>query len=345
MTGLLAGLLLPVVLGAWVGARGWFDAPRQLVRHLNRYAIGLAFPALVVRGLLDPTFVAPASAGVFVALPAAFVVCMALAHAAAWLVPRDVWPDARTQLGVTALTAAFGNVAYLGLPLCAALLGEQVTGLAALLVSEHVVLGLLVGPALALRATRRGGRADWGPLLRQPLLWAPWVGLALRGLPGGPQVRAALTPLAGSAAPVALFLLGLYLHTQWAEARAAARVSAHARPPEDAARPPTEPSTRPLLPTLVKLVALPAATLALCLGWNAAALGEGLLGPLAVETLVVATLLASMPAAIATFSLAEALDTAPTVVARTIVSTTLLAPVTVALWLYVLQRGWPEGFG
>ncbi len=308
----IAALALPTALGLLAGAAHLFDKPRAAVHALNRYALTFAFPALIVRSLIDPTFAPPTNAAFFLIVPLGLLLALSVI-----LLTSQLFPSLRPFRGSAALLASFGNVAYLGLPLIAVLLGPTVVGLAALLVACHIVAGLLVGPALLL-AWSPGTHADrpgLGVLLRQPLLWAPVVGLLARWLPAttGAAVDSLITPVASSAAPVALFLLGLYLH---GERRAVLR-----------------PSLGALVHVLTKLVVLPLCTVSAL--WLLS-----YVGPLPEGGATAALLLSTMPAAITTFSLSESLGVAEVAVAQAIVLTTLVAAL-VGPWLWPwLAAGW-----
>jgi predicted permease len=143
-------------------------------------------------------------------------------------------------------------------------------------------------------------------VLGQPLLWAPLLGLAVRAW-GGAEL-ALLGPIAASAAPVALFVLGLYLH---AERRRLGELRAG-----------------DLAVIGLRLVGLPVLTAALALAGRAAGLVDA-------DTAAVVVLLAGMPAAITTFAIATELEVATERVARAVVGSTALSAATLPIlaWL------------
>ncbi len=279
-----------------------FPDPRQAVAALNRYALNVGFPALIVVGLLDdqPLPTEPA-----------FWLLWPLALAALVFGIRAFAP--RAEAGTLALVAAFGNVAYLGLPYVLALYGPSVAGPAPLAVSIHVTLSVTVGPVL-LELWGRGGEATWAPavgrVLRMPLFWAPIAGLAGRSLPAGVRdgVSSWVDPLAASAAPVALFVIGLHV---FLERRRLARVDgglvAHL-------------AVRQLLaPGLV----------------TALALGASALGLLSPELARVHVVLAAAPAAITTFAIAEGMGVGEHRIASVVVWSSVLALVVLPAWSWV----------
>lgn len=294
-------LLVPVLLGGLAGIARLFDVPDRAVDHLNRFALYFAFPALVFAGQLDAHGALPRSPGFWILVP------VALAIGA--LTGRALFASEASTL---ALIVAFGNVAYLGLPVVERVLGEDAMPVASLAVAIHVTLALSVGPFLLLRwsGEKAGLRESLGRLARQPLLWAPIAGLAARGLPaeGRELLSAVATPIGKSAAPVALFLLGLYLHTH--KDRLARLEGADA------------------VHVLFKLVLYPALSFGLAralvhFDW------------LTLPEAQVLCLLSTMPAAITTFAITQQLGVGAQRTSRAIVATTVASALTIPLaaWL------------
>jgi malonate transporter len=267
---------------------------------LNRIALHVAFPSLVVVTLGAPSS-SPAHGLAFYALvPVALLVSLGLVRL---LVP------ARAR-GSVALVVAFGNTAYLGLPFVAAVLGPGSLPTASLAVAVHVALAMTVGPALLLRwSGREVGPALLHKLARQPLVWSPVVGLVVRAAPElvREPTRAVLAPLGAMAGPLSMLLLGLYLALHQRDLRVSASVVAH---------------------VLSRLVLAPAVTLGLVL----AARARGLL---ASDEARVLTLLAAMPAAITTFSIAHEHQQGTDDVAAAIVGSTLAAALTLPIVTWI----------
>lgn len=286
----VAPLAVPVILGVVVARRDLLTDLDRSIAALNVFALYIGFPALVYAGLVGSRLSLPTEIGFWAAIPLSQLLVVLAAVA---LAPRDA-PHHR---GTLALVGLFGNIAYLGLPVSIAVFGESIAGLAAVAVSIHVTIAVSLGPALLARWS--GGAAPGLRLvLRQPLFWAPFAGLLTRV---GPEpftnVALAVTqPLGAAAAPVALFMLGLYLF--------------HRR---DALRKP--------LPRYIFLclVASPAITAAVVLGLRA----TGMLA--SAELAGIAILLSGMPAAVATFSIAHDVGSGTDEVAAAVVQSTLWA--------------------
>lgn len=296
MLAAVAPLLLATLAGVLFGGLKIFEDPQQAIATLNRLCLYLAFPALIFAGVYTAELelaLAPAF------LAATLLPSIALLGAVA-LLSRRVEPDARAALG---LGSMLGNIAYLGIPLTAALLGPQVIGLASVSAALHLLLSIPLGTFVLLRwgrpasaATTRSPLAD---VVRQPLVWAPILALLARLLP-----EAIVEPVIGpakwigaAASPVALFLIGLYLHTH--------RRSLTALGWTDAAL------------IVAKLVALPGLALACVIIGLRFEL-------LALEAGKVVIVQAAMPTAITTFALAEEYGVGREPLVRAIVGGTLV---------------------
>ena len=298
----LAALVFPAFLGFLAGRLGLFKQPDDALRVLNTFALHFGFPALIALGVTKADLSQPLGAVFWLIWPIALL---------GTLLALRLWKH--PQIATMGLVVCFGNVAYLGLPFLMAVYGEDASGPAALAVSLHVVLAVTVGPAVAIRWS--GGQvASLGATLRKvatmPLVWAPLVGVLMRLLPDDALsgAQSLLAPLAGSAAPVALFMLGLFLHHKRALlARPDAGVFFHV-----AAR------------------QLVAPGLALAVAFGAVALG------MAPELARVQVVLAAMPAAVTTFSIALENGTGADRVGAAIVWSSALSVVLLPAWTWLV---------
>ncbi len=296
-------LLFPIALGTFAGRIGLFSKPRAAIANLNRFALFFAFPSLIFVGVAGAEFAIPTTPAFWLAVP----VPLALTLFFARLFQRKF-------SGSISLSVAFGNVAYLGLPLCAAILGEEVIGLASLSVAVHVGIAMLVGPYLLLRWSGDAGDGaspNVRALLKQPLLWATPIALLLKPVPNIELVVSTVRPLASAAAPVALFMLGLYLY----EERTALRGL----------------DGPAISHVVVKLILLPMVAGACIVGGYRA-------GWLDLMQSRVLWILAAMPSAITTFSIAEEFDVGVHHIAKSIVLSSVLALATVPGWLFLMNQ-------
>lgn len=303
--GRLAVLALPTALGVALAGIGVVRDARAAVTSLNAFTLYVGFPAIVVTSVLRVDAAVARSWAFWLVIPV--VDAIAVAGCALW--SRR---DPRRLAGTMALVCLFGNTAYLGIPFVVSVLGESSRGPVALLVVVQVTMAVAFGPELLRRwsGATAPEAAGVGATLRrmgtQPLLWSPVVGWAARLLPEGPAgaVDDALSPLAAATAPLAMFLLGLYLY----EHRTALRVGS----PGVGAH------------VAVRLVAMPAISLGVAVAFERwAALPSSVVG--------VVVIMGAMPAAIATFSIAEQAEVATARVADIVVRTSLCSLVTLPI--------------
>jgi predicted permease len=220
-----------------------------------------------------------------------------------------------------ALTAAFPNSGFMGVPLLAALLGPAAAGpvITTMLVDMLFTSSLCI--ALA-QAHQRGGQSPGATLMRSlrgavtnPLPWSIALGMlaSVTGVKLWGPIDTIVRMLGDAAAPVALFTIGAVL---W---RATAHV--HNRTP-----------VALYLPVaLAKLFVHP--LLVFAVGWGAMQLGA----PLSRFNLTVLVLAAALPAASTVSLLAERYGADNGRVTRIIVTSTALAFFTLSLLAWLVE--------
>jgi predicted permease len=304
-----------LVLCGYLAARARF-LPDSAIPGLNGFVLFFALPcmlfrfgaALPVRQLLDPVVIV-----VYVTAALAMVFGTIAATRSAQVGMKDA--------AFGALTAAFPNTGFMGVPLLAALLGAPAAGP----VITTVLVDLLITSSLCIALAHERERAGSGlaadvlralrGALRNPLPWAIALGMAasLAGLRLPGPVDTVVKMLADAATPVALFTIGTVL---W-------RAGQHAQ-----GRTPV----RLYLPlALIKLLVHP--LLVLAVGALAIALGA----PLSPFTLSVLVLAAALPSASSVSLLAERYGADNGRIARAIVASTALAFVTFTLIAWAAQ--------
>lgn len=294
-------LSIPAILGVLAARTHLIKDVRSAIDGLNGFALYFGFPALIITGILDGDFILPTELGFWLAVPISQAILVMLVPALA-----RVMGDS-SQAGTLALVGLFGNVAYLGMPLAIEVFGEPTQGVIALIVSLHVTVSVSLGP-LFLTKWSGGARTAWTmkTVLKQPLFWAPVIGLVGRALPAtarGVMVDA-ISPIGSAAAPVALFLLGLYLWDQRGTIFIGERgVWIH---------------------VALRLLIAPGIAAAVVLGLLAAGIIASAHAPIII-------VLSGMPAAITTFSIAHAAEVGTDRIASTIARSTLLALVTLPI--------------
>jgi malonate transporter and related proteins len=300
----VAPLILAVLAGALFGALRLFPDPNAAIAALNRLCLYLAFPALIFAGVYEAELAVAAAPGFVVAsvLPSLVLLGLVALVTRKPSVRERLGPDTRAAFGIGSM---LGNIAYLGIPISAALVGPQALGLASVAAALHIVLSIPLGSWVLLRWGRR--EPDIAPtanplalIVRQPLVWAPILAVLAQLLVPARIVAPLLPPakwIGAAASPVALVMIGLYLHThrrelvrlRWADA---ALIGA-------------------------KLVVLPA--LAFAAVWIGLRLGW-----LELDAARVVVVQAAMPTAITAFALAEEYGVGRAPLVRAIVAGTLV---------------------
>lgn len=279
--------------------------PGTAIPGLNIYVLYFALPCLLYRfgaslpvaQLIDAAVIAVWLAAAVTLLAGTIVLTRS---------PRIGMKDA----AFGALTAAFPNTGFMGVPLLAALLGPAAAGP----VITTVLIDLLVTSSLAIALAQMGDRGQLGPLasalrsvrgaLSNPLPWAIGAGMVSSASgwhPIGPA-ESIVRMLADSATPVALFTIGTVL---W---RAGEHL--HGRTPA------------PLYVPLVVAKLLLHPLLVLAFGWAAIRLLGAPLSPFSLTVLVLA---AALPSASTVSLLAERYGADNSRVTRAVVLSTVLA--------------------
>ena len=287
--------------------------PESAIPGLNGYVLYFALPCLLFRfGASTPVFDLLNPTVLMVYLAAALLIVFFTI--AVSLNERVQLQDA----AFGALVAAFPNTGFMGVPLLVALLGKAAAGpvICSVLADLFVTSSLRIALAQAGAANGAAGPGPRAALVRalrgalsNPLPWAIALGVVVSVtgtvLPG--PVATWVGMLADSASPVALFTIGAVL---WRASQHAARRTALAD----------------YLPVaLIKLVMHPLLVFMLA----AAARAAG--APLSVFQLTVLTLAAALPSASNVSLLAERYGADNGRVARIIMSSTVLAPLSFSL--------------
>lgn len=289
--------------------------PESAIPGLNVFVLYFALPCLLFRfGAGTPVFelLNPVVLGVWL-VGAALIVFFTIA-----LTLRP--PVGLKDAAFGALVAAFPNSGFMGVPLLVGVLGPAAAGPVICAVLADMIVTTSVCVALAQAGDASGHGARDGALralrgaLSNPLPWAIAAGatFSIAGwhLPG--PVDTVVRMLADAASPVALFTIGAVLHR--------AGQHAHTRTPPG----------RYLPVAAIKLALHPL----LIFGLAAGAFALGL--PITAFQITVMTLAAALPSASNVSLLAERYGADNGRVARIIMSSTVLAFVSLPLlaWLF-----------
>ena len=311
-----------LVLMGWGAARGRV-LPIEGIPTMNSFVLFFGLSAMVFRLGASGALHQSGLLGLLLAYGLAGAVVTVLALA--WGVRAGM---IRRDSGLVALTTAFPNTGFLGLPLLTGLLGPQAAGpIAATLLIDVLLLSSLCLAWAHSHAAREApgddpaeawhaAQASLKGALRNPLLWAMALGMGVSWLgwtlPHAVDETIRLLGLA--ATPTALFTLGAILaRAQMQPVRA------------DAA------SASIGVPVLLKLVIHP--LLVGAAGWALVQAGVAL-SPSGWLTIVLA---AALPSASNVSMLAEREGANTTLVARIILWTTACALLSLSLWASFLR--------
>jgi predicted permease len=296
-----------VALGYLAGLTGYLKA--QSAEGVAEFAVGVAMPLLLFETMVKSDFHGSAPW----VLWGTYFSAVALTWIAGHLVTTRLFGrDSRTGI-VGGVSAAYSNVVLLGVPFILGVYGKQGFEVLSLLVSVHlpimmmasIVLFELFGDGKAtglhpLRVLRR----FLHKLLINPLIIGIVAGLAWRltGVPLPGLVSRLAEALGGTAAPVALFAMGLGLNRFG--------ITGHIGPA--------------VALSMLKLFVMPAITLLLV--WLAG------LPPLTAQ---VAVLVAALPSGINSYLIAVQFETGQGLASNQMTLATACAVVTTSFWLAV----------
>ena len=301
---ILVPLILVVALGALLQARGFFTAEDK--DRLTRLLYWVALPAFLFRSMYMSGAGVLQEENLFLAVYASFLVVPALALLVAYI--RH--PGSQPMQALCTMMASRANNVYLGLPAVVLAMGPRGLDVAAVCVAV-ILPGYNVIPIIWGEALMHGGlspRALKNACVRMaynPLIVSCLLGLAagLISLPVPESLLHSLKFLGDMAAGIALLSLGMSLDFSHLPA-------AFKRTWPD---------------VLIKLVAHPGVLWLFFLLW-----------PVPETMLQAAVILCAMPSAVNSFILAKGMGMDVEYACETIALTTLLAPISIAVWVAFL---------
>lgn len=297
-----------IALGYVSGLTGYLRA--EVGEGLSAFAVSVALPCLLFRTLIEADF-AGAPWGLWCAYFSAVIVAWTAGH----LITTRVF-GRDSQAGVIGgVSAAFSNLVLLGTPFMLGVFGQPGFALLSLLISIHLPIMLMASMILFEIFGRQKGapaapmaflRAFLRQLLRNPLVIGILAGLIWRfaGLALPQLAGRFVDALAGIAAPLALFAMGLGLRKFG--------VSGNVRPA--------------LLLSTVKLIVMPAVALAIALLID--------LPPLTAQVVVIA---AALPSGVNSYLIASQFGTGQALASNQMTIATAAAVFSTSIWLAVLQ--------
>jgi predicted permease len=197
---IIAGLLFSRTKAASIA---WIDI-------LNKYALWIGFPALVIASLMKLELNGQSYTGLILTNSVYIVICMLLAFPIAWIfkltskVKRSLF-----------LILSFGNVAYLGIPVLHNAFGDSVLPVAAIISAVYVFWLLTLGIILVeiTGEEKLNVKKLIFSLLKNPLLLSVFVGLAivLFNIELPEIIEKTVSLFSNSVTAVVLFSLGIFL--------------------------------------------------------------------------------------------------------------------------------------
>jgi predicted permease len=296
-----------VALGYVAGATGYLKV--QTGDALSEFAVGIALPLLLFRTMIGAEFHGSAPWALWGVYFAAVVVAWTAGH----LVTTRVFGRDSKAGVVGGVSSAFSNLVLLGIPFMLGVLGQRGFEQLSLLISVHLPTMLMASIILFEFFGRRRGepvhparivRDFFRKLFSNPLIFGILAGLLWRltGLQLPSLAMRFVDALAGIAAPLALFAMGLGLKKFG--------ISGNLRPV--------------LALSMLKLFLMPAAALALAWLFG--------LPPLTAKVAVAA---AALPSGVNSYLIATQFGTGQALASNQMTLATALAAVTTAFWLTI----------
>lgn len=197
---IIAGLIFSRTKAA---SKNWIDV-------LNKYALWIGFPALVIASLMKLELNGQSYTGLIITNSVYIVICMLLAFPIAWIfkltskVKRSLF-----------LVLSFGNVAYLGIPVLHNAFGDSVLPVAAIISAVYVFWMLTLGIILIeINGDEKlNVKKLIFSLLKNPLLLSVFVGLFIVffNIKLPEIMEKTISLFSNSVTAVVLFSLGIFL--------------------------------------------------------------------------------------------------------------------------------------
>jgi malonate transporter len=288
-----------VLVGFCSGKFKLFNDLENTIDIFNRFSLYIGFPVLMFESLINKEFLLPSGISFYMVHIISILLIVLLLSILIHFKKKNfknVW-------GAIAIGSIFGNIAYLGIPICTQIVDKKDIGIVSLGAAIHLVIALSLGQFLLIRWNSDTGisyKKLFNTIIRQPLIWAPIAGLLFRIFPQNiiNLVSVPLAPISLCAGPISLYLLGLYLYSQ----------RKYLAIPKQAT----------FIIVLFKMILLP-------LVFSIISLIGFRMNLLTLSEVKILILQASMPLAITTFSLSYQYKAGQELIAQSIVITTFLS--------------------
>jgi malonate transporter and related proteins len=211
-----------VILAGYLAGR-WRILGGEATTALNAFVSYFALPVLFFGTLARTPVAAVLDPALMVGFGAAVVATFAVGMASTRLVSRGTRKYGLAAMSLQGIAASWGNVGYMGVPLCLAAFGEAGLPPAMLTVIVTAVVSMVFGVMLIELEVAAGPDLLQGPLktflraafnvARNPLPMSIALGIVASGvgLPLPTPIEKWLDLMGAAAAPCALFAIGLFL--------------------------------------------------------------------------------------------------------------------------------------
>jgi malonate transporter and related proteins len=211
-----------VILAGYLAGR-WRILGGEATTALNAFVSYFALPVLFFGTLARTPVAAVLDPALMVGFGAAVVATFAVGMASTRLVSRGTRKCGLAAMSLQGIAASWGNVGYMGVPLCLAAFGEAGLPPAMLTVIVTAVVSMVFGVMLIELEVAAGPDLLQGPLktflraafnvARNPLPMSIALGIVASGvgLPLPTPIEKWLDLMGAAAAPCALFAIGLFL--------------------------------------------------------------------------------------------------------------------------------------
>jgi predicted permease len=307
--------LFLIIFGSAIVQR-WYDLDEHWPRVLNSFALNIGLPALIFASLARISF--GGQANIIIANSLFLLLSFALVYAIG-----KFWKIKQKIIKTLFICLAFGNIAYLGIPVLTQIYGPKVLPDASLIIGIHLFWLFTIG--LGFLDYDISSRQSWigklfhkknkqdiikhigFDLIKNPLLIAIILGLvvAISDIHLPRLLRTTIDMLAGSVSPVVLVVIGLFIgNSKIGRLKEWLPVAAF---------------------TIVTLFVLPGIFYLTLKGFASD-----------LNKYIPSMIMIAMPLAITPFALADKFDLDKQFIARAIVLSTTLSIITIPLWASAL---------
>lgn len=199
----MAMLLLIMLLG-WLCARTGITGP-EFNRRVTPLLVKVLLPATILNSVLSvPDF----SGSELLEYILVMTVMVVLQMLAAWFLPR-LMRTRSEDVGATRLVTAFGNVGFVGLPVVAAIFGDEMVFFASLC---NIPFNLALYSCSAAQLSPDGGRVRWQDVLNAPVIATLLSVVLLLSRVHVPGVLAdTISSVSGVTIPLSMLVIGTSL--------------------------------------------------------------------------------------------------------------------------------------